>query len=49
MQILSKHPFATRHLPLVAAVLFGAMVAVSARPALAVDARNSSNLWTRPR
>jgi lipid-binding SYLF domain-containing protein len=44
MQLLSRHPFVTMRLPLMAAVLFGTMVAVSAVPALAADAAEQQQL-----
>ena len=42
--LLSKHLFITPRLPLVAAVLFGTMVAVSATSALAADAAEQQQL-----
>ena len=44
MQLLSKHLCVTTRLPLRAAVLFGAMVAVSATPAWAADAMEQQQL-----
>ena len=44
MQLLSKHLCVTTRLPLMAAVLFGAMVAVSAAPARAADAAEQQQL-----
>lgn len=43
-QVFSKSPFNTTRLPLMAAVLFGALVAVSATPALAADAVEQQQL-----
>ena len=44
IHLLSRHPFVTTRLPLMAAVLFGAMVAVSATPAWAADAMEQQQL-----
>jgi len=43
-QVFSKSPFNTTRLPLMAAVLFGALVAVSATPTLAADAVEQQQL-----
>ena len=42
--VFSKSPFSTTRLPLIVAVLLGAMVAVSATPALAADAMEQQQL-----
>jgi len=44
IHLLSKHPFITTHLPLMAAVLIGTMVAGSATSALAADATEQQQL-----
>ena len=44
MEVLSRHPFVTTRLPLMAAVLFGSMVAVGTMPALAADALEQQQL-----
>ncbi len=44
IHLLSKHPFVTRGLPLMASVLFGTMLALSATPALAADAAEQQQL-----
>jgi len=44
IHLFSKSPFITTRLPLMASVLFGAMVAVSASPVLAIDAAEQQQL-----
>ena len=44
IHLLSRHPCVTTRLPLMAAVLFGAMVAVSAAPTWAADAMEQQQL-----
>ncbi len=44
MHLLAKHPYITRRLPLMAAILFGSMVAASGTSAMAADAMEQQQL-----